>query len=86
MRNENFSDFYLNISVNARKYLCFVTAVFVIAGIICAGLYLDCFGFADRVNSYILADQLWHSMIRSMTAATLMTLLIDMPDRRSGAE
>ena len=86
MTNEKFSDFYLNLSGCAKKYLCFVTAVFILSGIICAGLYLNWFGFADGVNSYILAEQLLHSMIRSMTAATMMTLLIDLLGRRYGED
>ena len=86
MTNEKFSDFYRNLSGSAKKYLGFVTAVFIVSGIICAGLYMNWFGFADRVNSYILAEQLLHSMRRSMTAATMMTLLIDMLGRRSGED
>ncbi|MBQ9901971.1 MAG: hypothetical protein IJM51_06255 [Clostridia bacterium] len=86
MTNENFFDFYLHLTAGARKYLCFVTAVFLIAGIICAGLYLNLFGFTDSVNAYIFAGQLLDSMIRSMTAATVMTLLIDMLGRRYGEE
>lgn len=86
MTNENFFDFYRHLTAGARKYLCFVTAVFLIAGIICAGLYLNLFGFTDSVNAYIFAGQLLDSMIRSMTAATVMTLLIDMLGRRYGEE
>lgn len=86
MTNYHFSDFYLNMTVGARKYLRFVTAVYVIFGILCAGLYLDWFGLTDRMNAYILAGQLFLSMIRSTAAAVLMTLLIDMMGRRYGEE
>ena len=89
MNNEKFSDFSLFLSSPGklvRKFLWFVTAVYVISGVICAGLYLNAFGFFDSVNSYILAEVLLHSMIRSMTAATMMTLLIDMLGRRSGED
>ena len=86
MTIQNFSDFYLNMTACARKYMCFVTFVFVAAGIICAGLYLNWFRFSDRVNSYILADQLFFSMIRSTAASVMMTLLIDMLGRRYGEE
>ena len=36
----------------------------------------------DRVNSYILAEELLHSMIRSTTAATILTLLLDLAEKR----
>ena len=78
MSNEKFSLFSLKLCSHARKYLCFVTAVYLIAGIICAGLYLNVFGFIGSVNSYILADELLGSMIRSMTAAAIMVLTIDL--------
>ena len=85
MSNQKFSLFSLNLCRSARKYLCFVTAVYLIAGIICAGLYLDLFGFIDSVNSYILADELLGSMIRSMTAAAMMVFAIDLLSAMYGA-
>ena len=80
MIKHKISDFYFTIGKNSRKYLYFVTAVFITAGFICGALYTNQFGFIDRVNAYILAEELMHSMIRSMTAATLMTLLIDLTE------
>ena len=85
MNNEKFSDFSLFLSSPGklvRKYLWFVTAVYVISGVICAGLYLNAFGFFDSVNSSILAEVLLHSMIRSTSAATLLALLIDIMEKR----
>ena len=85
MNNEKFSDFSLLFSEpgkNARRYLSFVTAVYTVFGIICAGLYLNCFEFVDSVNSYIIADELMYSMIRSTAAATMLTLLIDLLEKR----
>ena len=85
MNNEKFSDFYAfysSLGENARKYLRFVAVVFVMSGIVCAGLYLHLFGMIDRVNSYILAEELLHSMIRSTTAATILTLLLDLAEKR----
>lgn len=89
MNNEKFSDFSLffsSLGKTSSQYLCYVTAVFIISGLICAGLYLNIFGFVDRVNSYILADELMHSMIRSTAAATLMALLIDLMEKRYGGQ
>lgn len=79
MYNEKIS---ANLSKHAQMYLVFVTAVFVAAGIICAGLFMNVFGFIDSVNSYILATELFHSMIRTVSASTMMTLLIDFVSRR----
>ena len=79
MHNEKIS---ANLSKHAQMYLSSVTTVFVVAGIICAALFMNMFGFIDSVNSYILATQLFHSMIRTISAATMMTLLIDFISRR----
>lgn len=78
MSNEKKSVFSIKIGRRARIFIRFVTAVYVIAGAICAGLFMNVFGFIDSVNSYILAEELLHSMIRSTVAATMMTLLIDL--------
>lgn len=85
MNNEKFSDFSLFTSSPGkfgRRYLWFVTAMFVLSGVVCAGLYLNAFRFIDRVNSYILAEELLHSMIRSTAAATLLVLMIDLMEKR----
>ena len=74
MRNQKIS---LNLSKSAQSYLRFVAAAFVGAGLACAGLYLHLFRFVDSVNSYILATQLFHSMIRTTAAAAMLTLAID---------
>ena len=93
MSNSNFSEISLKsflaflrtpLSRTARIYLCFVVAVYITAGAFCAGLYLNVFPFADGVNSYLMAEELLYSMIRSATAAALMVLLIDMSERRNG--
>lgn len=83
MNNEKIS---VNLSKYAQSYLRFVAAVFVGAGAVCAGLYFHVFGFVDSVNSYILATELFHSMIRTVSAATLMTLLIDFISQRYESE
>lgn len=83
MHNEKNS---LKLSKHAQRYLSFVTTVFVAAGIICAGLFMNVFGFIDSVNSYILATELFHSMIRTISAAVMMTLIIDFISRRNGEE
>ena len=85
MNNEKFSDFSLFHSAPGRfvrKYLWFVTFVFVVSGVICGGLYLNAFGCVDRVNAYILADTIMCSMIRSTVAATALTMLIDSAGKR----
>ncbi len=85
MNNEKFSDFssvLSNPGKITRIYIRFVAAAFVISGIICAGLYLNAFGFIDRVNSYILADELMYSMIRSTAAAAFFTLLTDLLEKK----
>jgi hypothetical protein len=76
MSNEKFSVFSGNLSRYARIYLCFVTAVFLMAGVICAGLYMNLFGFVDRVHSYIFAETLFHSLIRSMAEVALITFTL----------
>lgn len=80
MNNEKFSDFSHFLSSPGKltkKYLLFAATAYIVAGIVCAGFYLDMFGFVDRANAYILADELLCSMIRSTTAAAFFTLLID---------
>lgn len=67
----------LSLSPHAQQYLRFVTAAFIVTGLICAGLYANVFWFVDRTNAYIMATELYHSMIRTTAAATMMTLLID---------
>ena len=78
MSNEKFSFFSIKLCGRARQYLCFVTAVYIISGVICAGLYMNVFGFIGSVPSVILADELFHSMIRSAAAAAMMALTIDL--------
>ena len=75
-----------DLSKSAQRYLRFVSLAFCGACIICAGLYCDVFGFVDRVNAYLLADELMHSMIRATAAAVMMTLTIDLLSRRCGEE
>ena len=89
MNNEKFSDFSSIFSApgkTARKYLRFVTGVFLISGLVCAGLYLHFFGWIDRAHSYILADELLYSMIRSTSAATMLALLIDLMEKKYGGQ
>ena len=62
----------------AVGYLRFVAAVFTGAGLVCAGLYGGVFSFVDSIHAYILATELYHPMIRTLSVATLMTLLIDL--------
>lgn len=74
----------MRLSRHAVLFLRFAAAAYIAAGVICAGLFWDVFGFVDRVNAYILATQLLHSMIRSAVPATMMTLLIDILSGRTG--
>ncbi len=83
-RKKNISRF--DLSLSAQRYLKFVSLAFCGAGLICAGLYCNMFGFVDRVNAYLLADELMHSMIRATAAAVMMTLTIDLLSRRCGEE
>lgn len=73
----------LTLSKHAMWYLTFVNIAFLTAGAICAALFLQLFPFLDSVNSYIMATELMHSMIRSTAAATMMTLLIDLLSRQA---
>ena len=83
-RKKNISRF--DLSLSAQRYLKFVSLAFCGAGLICAGLYCNMFGFVDRVNAYLLADELMHSMIRATAAAVMMTLTIDLLSRCCGEE
>ena len=69
-RKKNISRF--DLSLSAQRYLKFVSLAFCGAGLICAGLYCNMFGFVDRVNAYLLADELMHSMIRATAAAVMI--------------
>lgn len=71
------------LSRPARIYLCFVTAAYITAGAVCAGLLLGAFGFTDPVNARILAGQMTHSLIRTAVPAVFMTLLIEMRLKKS---
>lgn len=68
----------INLSPYAKIYLIIVLAVFIISAIICAGLFVNVFGFIDKVNSYILADRLADGMLRMCATAALMTVIIDL--------
>lgn len=83
MSNEKFS---VNLSRYAQGYLIFVSIAFIIAGAVCAGLFWNVFGLTDSVNAYILATELFHSMIRTTAAAVMMTLAIDLLSHRYGEE
>ncbi len=85
MNNEKNSVFSSIFSVPGSvtgKYLHFSAVVYAVFGIICAGLYMNVFGFVDSVNAILFADVLLNSMIRGLTAVTLFTLLIDYLDER----
>ena len=84
MEKDKFSENYFEFGKYAKKYLRFVSAAFFVSGMICAGLYLNAFGFVDRVNSYILADEFLRSMIRSTAAAAMLTMLIDLMEKKYG--
>lgn len=83
MRNQKISvNLSKYLTSSAQSYLIFVTVAFTVTGVICAGLFLGWFGGLDRVNAYIMGTELFHSMIRTASAATMMTLLIDFLSRR----
>ena len=84
MSNDKFSVFSVKLSKPARIYLCFATAVFLTAGVICALLYMNVFVFVDRAHSYILAEELYHSLIRSTAETAMMAFIIDLLSRREG--
>ena len=85
MKNQKISvNFSKYLTGSAQSYLVFVTAVFTVAGVICAGLFLGWFGDVDPVSAYIMGTELFHSMIRTASAAAAMTLLIDFLSRRYG--
>ena len=81
-KNSVFSSFFSVPGSVTGKYLHFSAVVYAVIGIICAGLYMDVFGFVASVNAILFADVLLNSMIRGLTAVTLFTLLIDYLDER----